>query len=96
MADPVWIKKTVVLSVVLALPALVLLARVWRNSSRGVSQAQSLACWMGIAFFISYFCWFLNVAFGWSVGFMIAWPLIGIVLSILGCGSAFLLTRKIA
>jgi hypothetical protein len=89
MADPTWIKKTVVLAFVLALPALVLLAQVWRSRSTRPFSAQSFAWWTGLLVLVSYFCWFLNVTFEWSAGLMIAWPLFGIVLAILGCASSF-------
>lgn len=91
MADPSWIKKTVVLAVVLAVPALVLLTRVWRERSRRTTVAlkQSPALWIGIVVLVTYCCWFLNVLFEWSVAVMIAWPLAGILLAVFGCGLAF-------
>jgi drug/metabolite transporter (DMT)-like permease len=89
MADPTWIKKTTVLSLAFALPALVLLAQDWRNRSTRPSPVPSAAWWIGLALVVSYFCWFLNVTFEWSVGLMIAWPLFGMVLALLGCGLSF-------
>jgi CDP-diglyceride synthetase len=88
MADPAWIKKTAALTLVLALPALVLLVHVWRSRNRR-PQGQSFAWWTGLLVLASYACWFVNVIFEWSVGLMIAWPLFGIGLSLLGCGAAF-------
>jgi len=37
-------------------------------------------------FLATYVAWFVNVTFEKSVMFMVAWPLIGILLALLGCG----------
>jgi hypothetical protein len=89
MADPTWIKKTLLHSLLLAAPAFALLSYVWlkRDSGTGRSSSQNMALWAGLVLILSYACWFLNVTFEWSVIFMIVWPLLGILLAIFGCVS---------
>jgi hypothetical protein len=91
MADPNWIRKTVALSILLAVPSLILLLQVRRDRRRaGTAVQTSLAFWTGAIWLATFVCWFVNVMFEWSVMFMIGWPLFGIALAVLGCGLAFL------
>jgi hypothetical protein len=46
---------------------------------------------------LSYLFWLLDLVFlsarhghDWMTGFLVAWPLLGILLSLIGCGLAFL------
>ena len=90
MADPNWIKKTAALSAVLALPAALLLASLWRAHIRDAEYTKgSLSFWTGVLVLVTYGCWFVNVTVEGSVAVMVGWPLVGILLSILGTTLAF-------
>jgi hypothetical protein len=88
IADPGWIKKSALLSLALAVPSFILLVKVWRDRSQRPKSTSSatLAIWAGLVFLATYVAWFVNVTFEKSVMFMVAWPLIGILLALLGCG----------
>lgn len=92
MADPHWIKKTILLTIVLAGPACPLLVSVWRDHVRlpDRSSRTSTALFLGALVLAFHVAWFLNVTFELSAMFMVMWPLIGILLSVLGCGISFL------
>lgn len=87
IADPKWITKTAVLSVVLALPALGLLMWARREHLKDQVTAPKAqpAFWSGAVILASYFAWFANVAFEWSERFMIAWPVVAVLMSLVGC-----------
>jgi hypothetical protein len=86
-----WIKKTIAASVILALPAAGLLARVyWVRFRRGHRVLQMhLAFWIPFLVLCLFACSVINVVSNWSVAFMISWPLLGIALSLFGFGLAF-------
>jgi hypothetical protein len=85
--DPAWISKTAITALLLALPAALLLGRVyWIETRKTLKRVKPLAFSVGVAVFISYCCWVLNVALWWSVGFAIVWPLLGALFSLLGIG----------
>jgi hypothetical protein len=87
IVDPSWIKRTTILSVLLALPSLMLLERVWKIDSP--RRRAPLAIWCGFIFLITYAFWFADVLLGktviFSVMFMVGWPLFGILTAVIGC-----------
>jgi hypothetical protein len=87
IAEPSWIKRTVIVAIAFAAPSMLLLLKVWRNRSAkpDITPKMPFAIKTGIVFLITYVAWFLNVTFEKSVMFMVAWPLFGILLAILGC-----------
>jgi hypothetical protein len=85
MADPNWIQKTAVLSLVLGGPAIFLLAQVFRRRAQPLHGRAKLSLWMAIAFIATFFCWFVSVMFELSVSLMVGWPLLGILMSCGGC-----------
>ncbi len=90
MADPNWIKKAIVLSLVFAVPAAVLLATAWRRRAHDERVSKTnLSCWAGGLVLVTYVCWFVNVTIEGSVVVMVAWPLLGMLLSIAGSALAF-------
>jgi hypothetical protein len=90
MPDPSWIKKTVITSLIFALPALILLINLWWGRSRRPDAGKvSLAFWIGVAVLVLYVMSLVNIVLSWSVIYMLVWPLTGIVLSVFGCGLAF-------
>jgi hypothetical protein len=90
IANSSWIRKTAILSVVLAVPAAVLLLRVWQKRDRAhATLRSSLPAWPGLVFLGTYVAWFVNVTLEKSVMFMVAWPLFGILLAVLGCAISF-------
>src|SRR5262245_15396479 len=96
MADPNWIKRTTVLSLMLAAPSLILLIRTWQAQAQrpDTSSKRSLALWPGFVFLATFLCWFVNVLFEWSTSMMVGWPLFGILVSLFGCGFTFAATSE--
>jgi hypothetical protein len=86
MADPAWIKKTIIFSAVFAVPAVFLLTQVRSRANRATGA--SLSFRIAVMLLAVYVLWALNVTFELSVGFMIAWPLFGIALSAIGAAAA--------
>ena len=93
IATPGWIRKAVILCIVLATPALLLLLNAQRDRSQQASGRlrTPLAIWAGFTFLATYIVWLANVTLEISVGVMIGWPLLGIFLAIVGCGSSLTL-----
>ena len=87
MADPHWIERTALLSLVLGGPAVFLLTQVVRNRTNHpeATLLTRIPLWTGVLFVVTFIGWFLNVTFEISVSIMIGWPLLGILLSFLGC-----------
>ena len=83
MADPTWVKRTAILTVFLGVPALALLVH-----ARGKSRPPNVSYRVAVLVLVTYFAWVLNVLFEFSTGFMIAWPLLGVVLSLIGAIAA--------
>jgi hypothetical protein len=91
VADPNWIKKTLLVTLVIGAPAFALLGSAWRTSSRrNFGLATKTGLWLGMAFGVSYLLWILNVTFEWSAGAMILWPPLGVALSLVGLVSGIL------
>jgi hypothetical protein len=93
MADPEWIKKTAALSLALAAPAGALLIKMWRRKSAFESGDLPASFWLGTLVSFAYVVWVLNVMFELSAGIMVSWPMLGIFLSIVGCGLSFRSSR---
>jgi uncharacterized protein with PQ loop repeat len=88
--DPAWIRKTAITALLLALPAVVLLVQIYRsNQQKTLKQVKPLAFWIGASILISYCCWAINIMLWRSVGFAVAWPLLGALLSMVGLGLSF-------
>lgn len=90
MADPIWMRKALVLSLALAVPAAVLVSSAWRSRLKNQRPAswRDAAAWVCVFTLATYLVWLINVAFELSVLLMVAWPLLAILLSLLGCGAA--------
>jgi hypothetical protein len=85
VADPQWIKKTVAVSILLGIPAVLLLSKVWRSHNRANGRwSTNAALWTGMLFTVTYLSWIVNVTFEWSAFAMVLWPLCGAVLSVVG------------
>jgi predicted exporter len=83
--DPAWIRKTAITALLLALPAVVLLMQIYRsNRQKTLKQVKPLAFWIGVSTLISYCGWAINIMLWQSVGFAVAWPLLGALLPWLG------------
>jgi hypothetical protein len=95
MVDSAWLTKRLLVSFGVGLPAILLFASVLRSSRRTVSRwATAAGAWTGIAFMISYVCWFVNVMFQWSPVWMVGWPILGIFFSIISFAFAFFADRS--
>jgi hypothetical protein len=91
--------KFVLPLVVFAMPGFLIVLKLWleRKKQPGKSEWSDLPRQASIFFLLSYlFWWFLLVlnwfrpGLDWATGFAVLWPVIGILLSLLGCGLAFL------
>jgi uncharacterized protein with PQ loop repeat len=92
--DPAWIRKTAITALLVATPAVVLLAQTYRsNRQRALKQVKPFAFWIGVSIVISYCCWAINVMLWQSVGFAVVWPLLGALLSMVGTGLSFAAAR---
>jgi hypothetical protein len=79
MADPRWIIRTVCLTGILGIPALVMLFKVRRRNR----AEMPFSLLLGFGFIATYAVWFLDVLFEVSVMYMVAWPLFGICIALL-------------
>ena len=99
MSTEHWIKKTVATSLLLALPSAALLARVYRTRFRRNHRVVQMhfAFWTALMVLGLFICSVVNaIANGianWSVMFAVGWPLVGIAISLFGCGLAFSAVR---
>jgi hypothetical protein len=88
MADPAWIRKTIILSFAFAVPAAMSLIRIWMKRHKNDRAGMSSAFWISVIVLSTFVAWALNVTIEFSVGLMVAWPICGIILSIVGCASS--------
>jgi hypothetical protein len=93
-----WIIKLVLPFVIFALPSFLIVLKLWfqRKEQAGESGWSDLPRQISIVFVFSYLFWLLDLVFlstrdrhDWT-GFLVAWPLLGILFSFIGCGLAFL------
>jgi hypothetical protein len=93
-----WIIKLVLPLVLFALPSFLLVLRLWLDRKRQPVKSgwSDLPRQLAILFLASYIFWWMNLGLArlnprldWTTGFVVAWPLLGIVASLLGCGLAF-------
>src|SRR6266436_6140593 len=74
--DPGWVSKTIAKALLLAVPAVVLLARTYWNPKKKNPEAGSpFAFWVGISIVIAYCLWILDWVFQWSILFGVGAPL---------------------
>src|SRR6266436_2923978 len=92
--DPGWVSKTIAKALLLAVPAVVLLARTYWNPKKKNPEAGSpFAFWVGISIVIAYCLWILDWVFQWSILFGVGAPLLGALFSMLGIGLSFAAPR---
>jgi len=98
-ARELWIIKLVLPFVIFALPSFLIVLKLWfqRREQAGESGWADLPRQISIVFVLSYLFWLLDLVFlsarqrhDWMTGFLVAWPLLGILFSLIGCGLAFL------
>lgn len=91
MTSSHWIEKTATTSLFLGLPAMALLAGVWWSRFREHHHKVRIpfSFWSSLVVLGLYVYSIPNIAFEWSVAYMVAWPLFGIALTFLGFGLAF-------
>jgi hypothetical protein len=78
-----------IISLALALLALGLFFSVWSGHFRSGVRKLNISIWVGTLVLVLFLISLLNVLLSFSVIYMLGWPLIGIVLSVLGCCLAF-------
>ena len=95
MSTEHWIKKTVATSLLLALPSTALLARVYWTRFRRNHRAVQMhfAFWTALIVLGLFICSVVNAVSNWSFMFAVGWPLVGIAISLFGCGLAFSAAR---
>jgi len=95
----VWIIRFVLPFLFFALPSLLIVMKLWLERKRDATASNwsDLPRQAAIFFLVNYFFWFLALFFAasrstpdWMAGFLVAWPVLGILQSLLGCGLAFL------
>jgi len=81
-----------------ALPAIFIVLRLWLDRRRRAAHSDwsDLPRQFAIFFIATYVIWWASVALtqifpalNWTTGIAVLWPLLGIVMSIVGCGIAF-------
>jgi hypothetical protein len=94
-----WIIKAGLPFVIFAVPSFVIVLKLWfqRKKQAGESGWPDLPRQISIGFILSYLFWLLDQVLlsaryrhDWMTGFLVAWPLLGILFSLIGCGLAFL------
>jgi hypothetical protein len=94
-----WIIKVVLPFAIFAVPSFLIVLKLWfqRKKQAGESGWPDLPRQISIVFVLSYFFWLLDQVLlsaryrpDWMIGFLVAWPLLGILFSLIGCGLAFL------
>ena len=93
LASRQWFERTAITSLLFAVPAAVLVAEeYWRNERQRFPRMGArlrIACTV-----LCLYVWsIVNIICQWSVSYMVAWPLLGIPLTIIGCGLALLLPK---
>jgi hypothetical protein len=95
----VWIIKFVLPFLFFALPSLLIVMKLWLERKRDATASNwsDLPRQTAIFFLVSYLFWSFAVFFpasrsrpDWLSGFVVAWPPLGILLSLIGAGLAFL------
>jgi hypothetical protein len=93
-----WIIKFVLPFFLFALPSFLVILKLWleRRRQPGTSDWSDLPRQASILFLLSYIFWCSIIVlnrFGhgwdWMTGFAVAWPLLGILLSLFGCVLSF-------
>jgi hypothetical protein len=88
--DPAWVRKTELLTLVMALPAAGLLAKVWHQEvEKRRSRKAAFSFTAGVIVLTIYLVSVINIAFQYSVLFMLVSPLLGFVVSLSGIVSVF-------
>lgn len=94
-----WIIKFVLPLALFAVPSFLIVLRLWLGRKRypAASKWSDLSRQISIFFLLSYMFWWFAIALSWFrpdwiwiTGFAVLWPVLGALLSLLGCGLAFL------
>jgi hypothetical protein len=98
-----WMMKFVLPLVIFAIPGFLIVLALWleRRKRSGSSEWQDLPRHVSVFFLLSYLFWWLVLLLNWlrpnlawGTGFAVLWPVIGILLSLIGCGLAFLASER--
>ena len=94
-----WIIKFALPLALFAVPSFLIVLRLWlgRKRDSAASNWSDLPRQTSIFFLLIYMLWWFSIAFSWFrpdwvwiTGFAVLWPVLGILLSLLGCGLAFM------
>lgn len=88
--DHKWLEKTVLSTVLLAVPATILICTAWLQRADGVeAKTSSLYSRLaGLSVIILFLASIPNIIFNYSVGYMIMWPAFGMLLTAFALGLA--------
>jgi hypothetical protein len=80
--DHKWLQKTALSTVLLVVPAVIMISITWfRHAERAETKTSgAYAKLASTAVIVLFLASILNIIFNYSVGFMITWPAFGIVL----------------
>jgi hypothetical protein len=93
-----WIIKFALPLALFAVPSFLIVLRLWLGRKRysAASNWSDLPRQISIFFLLSYMLWWCSIAVSWFhldwiwiTGFAVLWPVLGTLLSLLGCGLAF-------
>jgi hypothetical protein len=94
-----WIIKFVMPLALFAVPSFLIILRLWLGRKRhpDASKWSDLPRQTSIFFLLSYMLWWFAIALSWFrpgwvwiTWYAVLWPVLGILLSLLGCGLAFM------
>jgi hypothetical protein len=98
-ANDRWIIKLILPFILFGLPSFLIILKLYmeRNQQSGDSKWSDLPRQTSICLLLSYMFWWgvlalnrFHPALAWATGFAVLWPVLGALLSLLGCGLAFL------